>query len=95
MLGWVMSLYLVAYDIASDRRRRQVARVLRRYGWRLQRSVFELRMLPDDLVELRRQVGPLLASEDAFDIFPIDERGARGRIRWMREPATCRPVLLC
>jgi len=49
-----MSLYLAAYDVAVDNRRKQVATFLRRYGPRLQDSVFELRLGPDDLVDVRR-----------------------------------------
>lgn len=74
-----MSLYLVAYDTSSNTRRRQVAEVLRRYGPRVQESVFELRLEPDDVVELRRRVGPLLDRSDAFDLVPVDERGSRRR----------------
>jgi len=49
-----MSLYLAAYDVAVDNHRKQVATFLRRYGPRLQDSVFELRLGPDDLVDVRR-----------------------------------------
>ena len=38
--------YLVAYDINDDRRRDHVAKILRRYGERLQYSVFFLRIRP-------------------------------------------------
>ncbi len=89
-----MSLYLVTYDISSNPRRKQVADVLARYGLRIQASVFELRLDPDDLVELRRLVGPLLDTTDAFDILPIDERGSRRRYAWQRTPQTWQPVLL-
>ncbi|MCC6284459.1 MAG: CRISPR-associated endonuclease Cas2 [Phycisphaerales bacterium] len=89
-----MSLYVAAYDIRADSRRRRVADVLARYGLRIQDSIFELRLEPDDLVELRCRIGPLLAREDAFDLMPIDERGTRRRYSWMRQPQVWEPVLL-
>ena len=89
-----MSLYIGAYDIASNTRRRQVVDVLRRYGVRIQQSVFEFRLDPDDVVELRRRLGPILAREDAFDIVPVDERPGRRRYRWLRDPEVWEPVLL-
>jgi CRISPR-associated protein Cas2 len=79
-----MSRYAVCYDIAHDGRRGQVARILLPYGHRLQRSVFELWLDPEDLPELRRRVGPLLAKTDHFDIFPIDSRRPEARISWQR-----------
>ncbi|HQZ66564.1 MAG TPA: CRISPR-associated endonuclease Cas2 [Planctomycetaceae bacterium] len=79
-----MSQYLAAYDVTNDRQRTRVARVLDRYGERIQRSVFVLWIQPDDLPELRREVGSLLQKDDRFDLFPVDERGTRRRISWQR-----------
>lgn len=89
-----MSLYFIAYDIASNVRRKQVADILHRYGLRVQLSVFEVRLEPDDVVELRRRIGPLLQVGDAFDIVPVDERGPRRRYSWLRQPEIWEPVLL-
>ena len=82
--GCPMSQYLAAYDVTNDRQRDRVARVLNRYGERIQRSVFLLWIQPEDLSELRREVGSLLQKEDRFDLLPVDERGTRRRIFWQR-----------
>jgi hypothetical protein len=37
---------------------------------------------PDELVDLRRQIGPLLSEEDDFEIIPIDATAHRRRWRW-------------
>ncbi len=79
-----MSQYLAACDVTNDRQRDRVARVLNRYGERIQRSVFLLWIQPEDLSELRREVGSLLQKEDRFDLLPVDERGTRRRIFWQR-----------
>lgn len=89
-----MSLYIAAYDISSTQRRNQVARVLRRHGRRIQRSVFEIWLEPDDLPDLRRSIGPLLARTDNFDLVPVDLRRPECRFRWQRPPNDREPVLL-
>lgn len=87
-----MSLFIAAYDISHDGRRRRVARALERYGRRVQRSVFEVWLTPKELPRFRIEIGALLAKEDAFDIFPVDERGSRRRMRWQRPPTDYSPV---
>ena len=77
-----MSRFIAAYDISDDFQRTRVARVLDRYGMRLQLSVFEVWLDPDELVDLRREVGPLLRERDQFEIIPIDVAANRSRWRW-------------
>jgi len=36
-----ITFHLICYDIVSDSRRARVAKILERYGWRVQKSVFE------------------------------------------------------
>jgi len=81
-----MSLYVVAYDIANDSRRAKVADLLLEYGRRLQRSVYEIDVEPEELDELRFRIGLLLAKNDLFDFFPIDRRDPKRRISWQRDP---------
>lgn len=45
--------YLVAYDIADDRRRSRIAKQLQEYGDRVQYSVFIVDVRPARLVRLR------------------------------------------
>jgi CRISPR-associated protein Cas2 len=81
-----MSSYVAAYDISHNGRRRQVAQILGRYGRRMQRSVFEIWVEPEELADLKRSIGPLLDVDDDFDLFPIDRRPAQHRIRWQKPP---------
>jgi CRISPR-associated endonuclease Cas2 len=89
-----MSLYLAAYDISDARRRRQTSRFLMRFGNRVQRSVFEVWLEADELSEFRSELGTYLSSDDSFDLYPIEARHCRKRIRWQRPPDEWRPVLL-
>lgn len=77
-----MSRYIAAYDIADNLRRNRVAHTLNRFGERLQKSVFELWLDPDELIDLRRLVGPMLSEDDEFEIIPIDTDPHRSRWRW-------------
>lgn len=90
-----MALYLVAYDIASDRRRRRVARVLESFGRRIQESLFEARLDADEVAEVRSRLGELLAADDLIEIAPIDERSAQRRSRWLRRVGVREPVRVC
>ncbi len=47
---------VVAYDIASDRRRNRVARMLADFGTRVQKSVFECRISVTDREQLEARV---------------------------------------
>ncbi|MCB9834054.1 MAG: CRISPR-associated endonuclease Cas2 [Planctomycetes bacterium] len=81
-----MSLYLIAYDVRSDLRRRRVGAVLERFGSRLQYSVFEAALEPPEVADLRRELGFVLAPDDDLEIIPIDRSTGRRRYRWQREP---------
>ncbi len=89
-----MSLYVAAYDIARHTRRARVAEILLEYGRRVQRSVFEIEVEPEELDDLRFRVGVLLARTDAFDLFPIDRRFPRRRISWQRDPVATDSVIV-
>lgn len=89
-----MSLYVAAYDIARASRRARVAEILLEYGRRVQRSVFEIDVEPDELEELRFRIGLLLVATDAFDLFPIDRRFPQRRLSWQRDPVPPDPVIV-
>jgi len=81
-----MSLYVASYDITEDNRRVRIARILLGYGCRVQKSVFEVWLTAKQLDVLKHRLGPMLGKDDRFDFFPVDERGPRRRIGWLRAP---------
>ena len=89
-----MSLYVAAYDVSDDEHRQQVAKILRQFGRRVQRSVFEVDLAPEDLGDLKRQIGLWLGEHDAFDLFPVDNRDPTRRICWFHPPAPEDPVMV-
>jgi CRISPR-associated protein Cas2 len=44
--------YAVVYDISADRERKKIEKILKNYGFRIQKSVFECRMDKRTKVEL-------------------------------------------
>jgi CRISPR-associated protein Cas2 len=75
-------LYLIAYDIADDQRREDVATLLSGYGPRVQLSVFECE-LPNtrEAARLRGKLRELIDPvEDQIRIYPLDQAAARSRV---------------
>jgi len=67
-----MLLYVVTYDIPSDRRRKKVSDLLEGYGRRVQYSVFECQLNSSQYGELRRRLrGRIKAEEDSVRFYPI------------------------
>ena len=89
-----MSLYIASYDIADDHRRTRVARYLLRYGSRLQKSVFEVFLDPEELRDFHLELGGLLSARDEFALIPVDERGTRSTSSWQRDLARFDAVIL-
>ena len=83
-----------AYDISHDDHRDRVAQILARYGRRVQRSVFEVSIEPEEPPEVKRLLGPWLGRDDAFDLYPVDRRSPGHRIQWGKPPGPSEPVVL-
>jgi len=69
--------YLICYDIVNDRRRDRTARLLEGYGLRIQKSVFECTLTPDqyDFLQRRLQTKRYLNSdEDQIRFYPMSPR---------------------
>lgn len=69
--------YLICYDIVSNRRRDRVSRLLEGYGLRIQKSVFECVLTPDqyDLLQRRLQTKRYLNDqEDQIRFYPMSPR---------------------
>ena len=67
--------YLVCYDIVDDRRRNKVAHLLEGYGLRVQKSVFESVLTPDQYQMLQKKLSRYLDSnEDQIRFYPMSPR---------------------
>ena len=66
------TLYVIAYDIPSDRRRTKVHKVLCGFGQWTQYSLFECHLTTKELVALRGKLDKLLKpEEDSVRFYPL------------------------
>ena len=64
--------YVISYDIPDDRRRNQLAKVLKGFGTRVQYSVFEAHLNRRQFDELKQAVARLLEpSEDSVRYYAL------------------------
>jgi CRISPR-associated protein Cas2 len=67
-----MLLYVVAYDIPDDKRRKKVSDLLEGYGGRVQYSVFECQLCRSKFDELRSRLQKRVKlSEDSIRFYPL------------------------
>jgi CRISPR-associated protein Cas2 len=67
-------LYLVCYDIGDDRRRYQVAKLLKGYGLRVQQSVFECALDDRQYEFLQKKLTKHIKRQDQLRFYPLPER---------------------
>ena len=85
-LIFIVPQFVICYDISDDHRREKVARVLLRYGERAQKSVYVAYLEAEEHAELRRELGAVLRTCDALEIFPVDLRAGQLHVAWHAEP---------
>lgn len=69
--GMAMTV-IVAYDIASNSRRVRVANMLEGRGYRIQESVFQLRLDRAELDDVRQKIAKLIRiEEDVVHVYPL------------------------
>ena len=61
-------IYIIAYDIADNKRRLRVAKTLESWGYRIQESVFQLRLDSATLARVRLLLAALISDADHADI---------------------------
>lgn len=81
--------WVIAYDSPSHRRRRKLAKLLEGYGLRVQWSVFECQLRPDQLVQLRQRLERLVQpGEDSVRLWPVPQRSCAQVIHLGRSVAS-------
>lgn len=75
-------LYVISYDIADDKRWRQVFRIMKAYGEWLQYSVFQCRLDRLHMVQIQDELNQAIHHREdhilIFDLGPVD--GASPRV---------------
>ena len=64
-------IYIIAYDIVDNKRRLRIAKTLESWGYRIQESVFQLRLDAATLARVRSRLAALISdAEDVIHIYP-------------------------
>lgn len=72
MNGGIMPLLIATYDIADDKRRRNLFKLLRSYGDGVQESVFSCELREAQIAELKVKVRKLAKSaEDRVEFYTL------------------------
>lgn len=64
-------LYVIAYDISSDRRRTKVHKTLSGYGQWTQYSLFECHLTAKQYLQLRQKLDKLLSDDDSVRFYRL------------------------
>ena len=68
---------IVAYDIAHPRRLNKIARIMKDYGRRVQKSIFEVDVKERQYIEMKRRAELVMDyHEDGVKYFPLCDRCA-------------------
>ena len=66
------AFYLLTCDIADDKRRLRIAKLMESVGERVQHSVFEAYLTPQQLEKLLKRIGKTMsAKEDSLRIYQL------------------------
>ena len=65
--------YVICYDITNNKRRRLVVKILEGMGYRVQYSVFECDLTPQQFKKLRARLRPLVKARtnDSIRYYPL------------------------
>lgn len=64
--------YVIAYDIADNRRRYRVVKAIEKYGVRINYSVYECMVTPAQLEKIQQKISRLIEKqEDTVVYYPI------------------------
>ena len=73
-------IWVIAYDVANDKRRSKVARILLHHGIRIQRSVYECELDSAEMESLVATISEVLdEGADVLHAFPTCDRCSRHR----------------
>ena len=87
------TLYIVAYDIVSDRRRTKVHKLLSGFGHWTQYSLFECYLTEKEYVRLRQMLDRHLSDKgDSVRFYPLCQ-ACRGRVETVGSPRPEEPIL--
>ena len=85
---------LIAYDISDPRRLRRVAKVLERYGIRIEKSVFTCDLETAKIMKLQQELYKCSKREDTILLFHLPSNIKCVPIRGMLETQTAQEIYI-
>lgn len=73
-------IYLAVYDICEPKRLRRIAKAMRPYGIRVQKSVFECSLQDQQLGEIQCTIRRIIAGDDSVIFYPLRGSANEDRI---------------
>ena len=74
-------IYMFCYDISDEKRLRKVAKILEKYGLRVQKSFFQANIKPELVEKIKKDIFKVMNfKEDSFFIYPLCEMCAKKAI---------------
>jgi len=62
---------LISYDVAADRQRNKIAKLLEAHGMRVQFSVFECNLTEVQLTMLKKKLAPWIEPDDSIRFYRL------------------------
>lgn len=62
---------VVCFDVCCNRRRQRVVKILNGHGWRIQYSVFEVRLRPEQFSQLKKRLQKVIKKQDRIHYYPL------------------------
>lgn len=88
------SLILVIYDIADNKRRSKLVKILESYGFRVQKSAFEARLSDKQYQNLLERIENFALEEDNIRTYKINGQGEIRSFGIMHEPLENEVIIL-
>ncbi|WP_293445089.1 CRISPR-associated endonuclease Cas2 [Persephonella sp.] len=73
--------FIVCYDIADDKKRLKVSKLLKAHGIRTQKSLFEVECDEKTILSVLEEVEQVIDPIDKFFIYPVDNKNIKKIIR--------------
>ncbi len=87
-----MKTYILVYDIVDDRARRRASNVLTAWGYRVQKSVFEITLKSDhEAKKLQEELLQAIRPEAGVRLYRLCERCKHNSLALNGEPIVPRP----
>lgn len=87
-----MLLYVIAYDIPCDQRRKKISDLLEGYGQRVQYSVFECQLTQVKFKELCQRLNKVVKlAEDSLRFYPLSRHTLGQVVVWGTSPPITLP----